>query len=300
MLRHAYLIVAHNDWELLKILIELIDSSNHDIYIHIDKKSKNVPVNEISGSAKESGIFIYQEYKVYWGGYSIVQAEMLLLKNAYLNKYDYYHILSGADLPIQSKDYIDTFFEKNRGKEFIAFYERNSETIRRTKYYHFLQNYRRRFKIQFFNEIFTFLERSLLLGQMIIHIDRMRKFSDIEIMKGSQWCSITHEFVEHVLGCEQLIEKVFRYTSCADELFLQTIVWNSKFKEKLFQSKDIENNLRLIDWTRGVNGNPYTFKKIDFDLIKNSKCLFARKFNTSVDKAIINEIYNNVCNKEIT
>ena len=44
-------------------------------------------------------------------------------------------------------------------------------------------------------------------------------------------------------------------------------------------------NQRLIDWKRG---NPYTWRKQDFDELVNSDLLFARKFDIVVDNQIIN------------
>ena len=39
-MKHAFLIIAHNNWWQLKKLIECLDSGTHDIYVHIDKKVK--------------------------------------------------------------------------------------------------------------------------------------------------------------------------------------------------------------------------------------------------------------------
>lgn len=38
MKKHAYLIIAHNQFALLKELLKSIDDERNDIYIHIDKK----------------------------------------------------------------------------------------------------------------------------------------------------------------------------------------------------------------------------------------------------------------------
>ena len=35
--RHAYLIMAYNNWRQLRMLLELLDDPRNDIYIHIDK-----------------------------------------------------------------------------------------------------------------------------------------------------------------------------------------------------------------------------------------------------------------------
>ena len=39
-MRHAYLIIAHNEPEILQMLISALDDARNDIYVHIDKKSK--------------------------------------------------------------------------------------------------------------------------------------------------------------------------------------------------------------------------------------------------------------------
>lgn len=82
-----------------------------------------------------------------------------------------------------------------------------------------------------------------------------------------------------------------------DEMFLQTIVYNSSFKDKLYD-KDYDDsclgNQRYIDWKRGT---PYTFRNEDFEELINSNCLFARKFNEKIDCKIIDRLLEYV-NKE--
>ena len=84
--------------------------------------------------------------------------------------------------------------------------------------------------------------------------------------------------------------KIFKYSYCADELFVQTILYNSEFYKNVVSLKndDYMSIKRFIDWNRG---QPYTFKLEDFDLIMNSGCFFARKFSSKVDKNIIDKIY---------
>ena len=66
------------------------------------------------------------------------------------------------------------------------------------------------------------------------------------------------------------------------------LVYNSKFKDNVYRDyeTDNENAMRLIDWIRG---EPYVFKEEDFELIKNSKMMFARKFS-SQDIEIVKKI----------
>lgn len=302
-MRHAYLIIAHANWDQLRILLRLLDSEFSDIFIHIDKKANNVPLDEIKNTAKKSNVKIIREYRVYWGSYELVLTELSLFEAAYKKHYDYYHLLSGADLPIKSQQEIYRFFEQNNGLEFVHYDcdERlfsDHEIGRRTRLYHFLQNYRRRYNVKILNSLFTLLERMLLVIQLILRIDRTKKYQNFEVRYGSQWVSITDDLVGYILTKKELINNVFKYTNCADELFIQSLVYNSPFRKRLYNQKfddDIRGNMRLIDMKfRGKNGNPYTWRSSDKDEIIKSDCLFARKFDLSVDSEIIKWIQSYV------
>lgn len=38
-MRHAFLLIAHNEFQLLKVLLSMLDDKRNDIFLHIDKKS---------------------------------------------------------------------------------------------------------------------------------------------------------------------------------------------------------------------------------------------------------------------
>lgn len=123
-------------------------------------------------------------------------------------------------------------------------------------------------------------------------INRVKKIKK-EFRYGSNWFSITHNLANYVLENEDFIKKTFKYTSCCDEIFLQTIVYNSKYFDNLYLKQDnsYKANQRYIDWTRG---EPYTFKINDYDELIKSDMLFARKFSTKIDKEIVDKIYDYV------
>lgn len=115
MMKPAFLIIAHNNWWQLKKLIECLDSDTHDIYVHVDKKSKDFDESYFRNSATKSSLKFYREFEVYWGGFSQVQVEMFLLKQACSNGYDYYHIISGAGFPLKAMKKLILFLRKIKG-----------------------------------------------------------------------------------------------------------------------------------------------------------------------------------------
>ena len=125
-MKHAYLILAHNEFVILERLIQSIDDERNDIYIHFDGKLENYPVFQ----PLHAGLFILTErIDVRWGDISVVDAEFALFDEAYRRgEYSYYHLLSGVDMPLKSQDYIHRFFVENKGKEFIGYYQGDMTT----------------------------------------------------------------------------------------------------------------------------------------------------------------------------
>ncbi len=288
--------MAHNNFELLQKELYLLDDERNDIYIHIDKKAKNVDENYITEKVCHSKVYFMPRMDVKWGGYSIAQCTINLLKAATkVEHYSYYHLLSGADLPIKSQDEIHAFFEAEEGKEFIAFDrpEPKAEEIKRVKRYYFFQDvYGRNRKNIFHLFLFAFDKVSVKMQDML-KIDRFKN-SHVELQKGPEWFSITHEMAKIVIAKEGWIKKHFSYTRCCDEVFMQTIVNNSERKVHLYQNgfpKETNACLRKIDWGRG---KPYIWTIQEYDELMQSKCLFARKFDPNVNPQIIDRIVDEI------
>lgn len=141
--------------------------------------------------------------------------------------------------------------------------------------------------------------------QSILHIDRVKK-SDLQYMKSSQWFSITDEAVRYIVKKEKLIQKLFSYTQCPDEVFIQTILYNLYLKDKLevdfhdieyrtLSSTKVMGNKRVMDWTDALHtAHTRTLLQQDYDLLMSSSGFFARKFDSKVDSKIIDMIYNDL------
>lgn len=176
-MKHAYLILAHNNFYTLKVLLKLLDNENNDIYIHIDKKTRNVPKEEILSVVQKSNLHWVTPIKTYWGHSSLVNAELKLIKTAILNgEYEYLHLISGVDLPLKKQSEIHKFFEDNKGKEFVGFSNLKNNYEDRVKYYYWLQKYEKNSKI------IAKLQEILTKFQKILKVNRLKN-SNINIQK---------------------------------------------------------------------------------------------------------------------
>lgn len=83
MIRSAFLIVAHNNFEMLKFLIKSLDSEEHDIYIHIDKKCGDIDYSQFESITKFSHVKCLRDrINVFWGGVSQIQSTLNTLETA--------------------------------------------------------------------------------------------------------------------------------------------------------------------------------------------------------------------------
>lgn len=99
--------------------------------------------------------------------------------------------------------------------------------------------------------------------------------------------------VINLLRNKGLILKRFKWTLCADEVFIQTILWNSPYRSSIHNYDSGDEYLmcmREIDWNRG---GPYIWRNEDYSHLMNSDKLFARKFSAS-DHEIIAKVYDSI------
>lgn len=293
MNRHAYLILAHTHPHQLKKLLAAIDDERNDIYIHLDQKA-DFSYEDLMGACKMANlVFIYPRIPVNWGGVSIIRAEMALLKEATKTVHTYYHFISGMDMPLKSQDNIHDFFEKNNGREFLEFMETDSHAYGRVQYYALFPEGSSFFLTNLLNHIF----------QAILKVLHLKQNKGIEVMKAYQWMSITHGFATYIVENEKWVEKVFRNTVICDEIFIPTLLWKSPFKDNLFNpstagGEGYTPSMRFIDWSRGPSRrHPWTFTSDDFEMLKNTPCLWARKFDENTDSAVIDRVLSELATK---
>lgn len=286
MKKHAYLIMAHTQPELLKMLLKKLDDERNDIYLHIDSKAKDYPLDEVATVLQKANCVFTERIDVKWGSYSQIHCEMVLLKEAVKCEHAYYHLLSGMDLPIKSQNDIHTFFEKYDGLEFVDedLPEISEAALSRVKYNHKFYG-----KAGSAKDILGALSAK---GQKLLGVDKTKKYGDIIFQKGRNWFSITHGLAKLVVEKESWIQEVFGQSVCGDELFLQTVARNSEFADKICNPNTMPEvpDTRYIDWERGSNNNPYVFRESDYEELMNSTALFARKFDFNIDKKIVEKL----------
>lgn len=280
---HAYLIMAHNNFKQLERLIHALDYSENEIFVHVDVRAAAFDRRHFEKICKYSRIHIYQEIAVKWGRYEQIEVEMLLFEKASQHgPFTFYHLISGSDLPLKSQPQIHDFFNQYIGENFVdirPISDGTPEIRRRARFFHFFVG--KGWKNQL-------LHRICLVPQLLLGINRL-KGKDVSLYFGSNWCSLTHEFVLYLIKQKDFCAEMFHHVNSCDELFVQTIIKRGEFRLHSTVHNEASSISRYIDWSGG-GASPKTLDVSDLDKIIASDACFARKFDADYDAELVSQI----------
>lgn len=278
---HAYLIIAHNEFEVLQKLLQALDDKRNDIYVHIDKKVKTLPTLTVT----QSRLYLLDKrVDVRWGTVSQIKAEYRLMEEAYRRGgYDYYHIISGTHYPLKSQDELHAYFDGLCGKSLLQPMESNDYQIdlKLRRYNSFVGGFHH--PISWISRTSQFVWKALIRIQKICHI---RQNKNRQYIQASNWASLSEEAVHYLLENKKVIVHDYRYSFCGDEFFVPTELAIGNMGHELFFSSN------MLYQQLGRAQTSY-FTMADYEEIMTSNCLFARKFSGQ-DMDIIERIYQQI------
>lgn len=286
----AYIIHAYKLPGQLARLVDSLSSPNSYFFIHIDKKVNILPFKEaIEKVQSKNIIWVKREYSN-WGTISCVKAVLngLLEALEYKDNIEYFYCLSGQEYPIKPKSYIDIFLNNNKNTDFIKYFPLpytgwKGGGMHRYNRYHFIISKNR------------YLRR--LVNIINFLLPRRKIPYSLKPFGGEFYIGLSRKSVEYIKNFIQthpLYIPFFKYSYIPEEFFFQTILLNGP-KEI---SDNINNKiLTYIDWNKPKGPYPATLDITDISKLKNSECLFARKFDINIDNKILDLIDNKLLNK---
>jgi len=282
-MKHAYLIMAHNEFEVLQYLVDCIDDDRNAIYIHFDQKVVRLP----NITTKYSNLSILEDtVDVRWGHISQLMAELNLFRTALsYHDFTYFHLISGVHLPLYTQDYLHQFFNKNPQKSYLMNMPTSTREVdmKMKRYNFFIKNFMH--SNPYLKRFNQFAWHLLLKLQDIFGISRNEEKA---YKKASQWVSLNIEAVRYIVSNEQRLHREYKYTFCCDEFFIRTELEQSNLAPNIV----LEEKILKCDFN-GTSPKIYTLN--DFDLIIHSDHFFARKFSLEhIDVA--HKIANNLKN----
>ena len=267
-LRNAYLIIAHNEFDVLQVLLSELDSSNADFFVHIDKKVKHKPVLHV----EKGNLFVLgNTVDVRWGHFSQIMAEYALMEEAFRHgPYSHYHIISGTHLPLLEVAEVQAFFDQFPNKTICSDLEKGDENevkLKLRRYNFFLRNFASRNVL--LSRFSQFLWKACIAMQKIFGIERNRESS---FYKARNWISLSEDALRHMLLSKKDILKKYRFSFCGDEFFIPTELISAGMSEVLINS----DSLLYCEMGR-ANARAFNISERE-ELSRKTHCVFARKF----------------------
>jgi len=274
----AYLLLVHENPQLLKRAIEMLSCGGCEFFIHLDLTSD---MHRFDSNRRQNVHFVEPRLRVHWGEFSQVEATMLLLRQALGSSanYDYFIFLQGSDYPLRSGAYIRNFLEENRGSEFLSLARMPAPGYPLSKI--------NKLRYPSDKPVWRFTSRALgKLGSA--QRDYTKYLGGLYAFAGQAWWALSKDacqFIVDFASSNPHVEKYFRNTFTADEMFFHTILGNSPFFDRL------RRNLVFVDATWSIHGNQrhrITERHVSFfgsqekvlidDEWGSVEALFARKF----------------------
>ena len=254
----------------------------------------------IAGVTHFTNVVFLKRHSCHWGDFGHVRATLKGLTYLFNGNisFDYVFLLTGQDYPIKPNTCIESFLHKENGKEFISYYSFPNKAwgenggMRRIEQWHFrvLEDWPVRFLRAFVHlpskKEFKSKVKSLIYSSVNNMFVKRTLPGNLKPFGGPGYWCLTRacaEFIHDYVQKNPRVVKFFRYVDIPDEIFFHTIILNSSFASNV-----VNDDLRCIDISEGRG--PRIWRKSDLEILAQSKGLIARKFDTTVDREILDLI----------
>jgi hypothetical protein len=253
MLSIAYIVSAYKLPRQLTRLVRALQRPQHTFYIHVDANSESAMHDAVRSTLEgDDNVEMLPPHVCEWGDFGHVRATLKGLDRLVASgtRYDYVALLTGQDYPIKSGQRTEEYLEARHGQSFMNFRPLPVDGLEEGGYARLPSRELPNALTPYFGSGYWTLHR-----RAIEHI---------------------HEF----LGSHPEYVSYFERVRIPDEMFFQTILVNSPLRATL-----VNDDLRLIKWP-----GPAVLTSADLDEIKRAPDLLARKFDETVDAAVLDEI----------
>lgn len=287
----AYIISAYKLPELLVRMVRRLDGPHAAFYIHVDAKTTEATYRRMTQPlADRPNVRFLERHACAWGGFGHVRATLKGLRATFESEdpFDYAVLLTGQDYPLVSNDEIEARLEAADGKIFMEHFplpdDRWTDSgVDRIEHRQVRVGGR---LIRIPGQPFADLRLARIWRASTRAL--LRRFpDDLTPYGGSSYWTMPRDCAHHVLDFVRSNPHVLRFfeqTAIPDEMFFQTIVMNSPWRDAV-----VNDNLRFIDWSND-DDSPAILTSDRFDELMASGKPFARKFDPAVDAAILDRI----------
>lgn len=283
----AYIILAHKNAVQLARLINALNDGMSSFFVHIDRRADA----SLFGRLIEASVPVewVPRVKTEWASFGLVEAVLNGLRAVKKSGViaEQIILLSGQDYPIKGHDDMNDFFQRNGGKIHMEYFslpahqkwKPNGGLYRVNKYFMGLKPHQR------------YAAKTANLFSNLLPFLRRKQYNGMKAFAGSMWWLLNRYAMNYILDFVDRNPRYaafHRFTFAPDEVFFHMILLNAK--DEKISSAIVNDDKRFIKWSGVSSSHPEIITKENFDELRTSDALFARKFDMQKDAEILDLI----------
>lgn len=286
-MRLVFLVLSYQDPAILGRLTAALRHPDDRTFVHVDAKVDAAPFR--AAVAPGDAEFLEPRHHISWGGFSMIEATLDLMRQAQAaGEWDYAFLLSGADYPVRPRAELVAHLEAHPGMSWLSFYAMAPSS----QFWHIIERYyaqddaarrsgRRR----------ALVHHAVQAANRVLPARRFPRAW--KPYRGSTYWCLSREVVDYVVaavegGVTRDLERFGRFMVLNDEVFFHTVVLNSPLAASVvgwqthghlapgehFRENDV--HLHYIDWDP-AREDPAVLVESDWPKVAASQRFFARK-----------------------
>ncbi len=303
-MKHAILIIAHKNLEQLVHLIQSLEHNCIDVYVHIDKKWKlNDDGFQKIQEAGPNCQICKKRLSGFLDTWSLCQIAIELMKEAKANgEYGYYYLLSGQDYPIKPIPYIVDYLDKNYPRPIIDCTPMRKDNwiysgfkwIRFHSYYRLVERITQNRAMRKALLLPAYAVQYIVTKVVGSPYKKLQK-AGCDLYGGSAWWALPNTIVDLVIQEVEHntdIVRAFKIKNTPEETFFQTMAMRSELRDQISLNDPYEvlqncmTYAYFFDENHEATGHPYALTMDNYQMLRERKELFARKFDVQSEELI--------------
>jgi len=231
LMKLACLILAHAGGPVLARTLPIYHTAGWDVFVHLDPKADRKAYIAALGDTADLCRFVDHPIPVFWAGYTMIRATLLLIETARMaGQFDRFLLLSDDAMPIFPPDFLNAQLAAQDDMMTAEVQGPGSKNYQDYQEFFFLDHPTTAVRngIPRNGKIDEKLQAAFL---DIIGLKTVGKKA-LTLYYGSQfWCltSETVDFIVRTIQSDRHLAKSFEYTAFSDELLFQSIIGNWKY-----------------------------------------------------------------------
>lgn len=289
----AFLILAHKHPRQVARLFAAIHRPDDIIVLHFDRRAS--PALHQLGrelARRHTNVVLLRPRTILWGGWEMAAVQIEAMAAALRAGATWHHFLNitGQDFPIKPLGELDAYLARAPAANYVSWFDPLQKPLwsnaraRLTRFYVEWPWLERLLRVPGFGRR---LRRMLGWENQLPHLPGVRRrWPEFHYYGGANHVIVSRagaEYLAHHPDARR-ITRWLKHSAHANEIVFQTVLLNSPLAPTI-----VNDHLRHIDFPPHTP-HPRTLRLADFDRLVRSPKFLARKFDESVDSAVLDRL----------